>query len=200
MGWEFALKQDQMVTSTASSSPPSSTPLTSHTSSPTPHRSYSTLAHPTFPTRGCGHLISGNSRSLSTGGGVGEVPLALLIRDVANFPPRVKELRSRLLGFMEEVVYPAEQTLMDHQTSHNRWMPHLLIQEMKVQQHIVVVVLCILVVCNASNWLCTNFCLFRLSLLFFNHVMLVQCVPIELLSTYFNLPQPSVVLVQCVSL
>ena len=25
------------------------------------------------------------------------------------------------------------------------------------------------------------------------------CVPIELLSTYFNLPQPSVVLVQCVS-
>ena len=29
-------------------------------------------------------------------------------------------------------------------------------------------------------------------------VMLIQCVPIELLSTYFNLPQPSVMLIQCV--
>ena len=41
---------------------------------------------------------------------------------------------------------------------------------------------------------------FFLNLLHINpSVVLVQCVPIELLSTYFNLPQPSVVLVQCVS-
>lgn len=120
-GWEFALKQDQGVTTI--------NPHRSHTVFPTTERSYSTLA-PCMTFAG-GRDCSG-SRSLLCTAAVGEVPVALMTRDIVNFPPRLKELRNRLLDFMEEVVYPAERTLMDHQTSHDRWVPHQLVEDMKV--------------------------------------------------------------------
>lgn len=56
----------------------------------------------------------------------------LMTGDVENFPPKLREVRSKLLGFMEEFVYPAERTLMDHQMSVDRWKPHPLVEEMKV--------------------------------------------------------------------
>ena len=46
--------------------------------------------------------------------------------------------------------------------------------------------------CAPIELLLTNFNLPQPS------VILIQC-PIELLLTYFNLPQPSVILIQCVS-
>ena len=57
-------------------------------------------------------------------------------RDVENFPHRLKALRTQLLEFMEEVVYPVEKTLMDHQVSANRWEPHPLVEDMKVRTSI----------------------------------------------------------------
>ena len=120
-GWEFALKQD--LRATTLSTP---TPHKSHMGSPKSWRSYSTLA-----SHDCS--VFGDSRSLSSSTtGVDGNPLALMTRDFANFPPRLKELRTRILDFMEEFVYPAERTLVDHQTSHDRWTPHPLIEEMKV--------------------------------------------------------------------
>lgn len=52
--------------------------------------------------------------------------------DVDNFPPRLGEIRRKLLDFMEEMVYPNERVLMDHQMSADRWKPHPLVEEMKV--------------------------------------------------------------------
>lgn len=126
-GWEFALKQDQSIDSTSTS-----IPHTPHAGSPMANtkRSYSTLTPVTFTgSHGCSVSVR---RMLSSTAAVGEIPIALMTRDVINFPPRLRELRTRLLEFMEEVVCPAERTLMDHQMSQDRWQPHPLVEEMKV--------------------------------------------------------------------
>ena len=123
-GWDFALKQDR-------SNPNKSTPKTTSTEGATT-RSYSTSAvrHP--PRRHHGNSSHGVHRCYSTSAPPGEVPLALLTRDVEGFPPRLKAQRERLLEFMAEEVYPAETLLADHQLSQGRWKPHPLMEELKV--------------------------------------------------------------------
>jgi acyl-CoA dehydrogenase len=48
-----------------------------------------------------------------------------------DFPPRVKELRQRLLAFMDEHVYPNEKTYHDQLQAGPRWRPLPIIEELK---------------------------------------------------------------------
>ena len=116
-GWDFAQKQDRLT----------STPLRKFTSPQ--QRSYSTLR----PVTVCGKdFFPLGVREFSVPSGTDEVSMALITGNVANFPPRLKEIRKKLMDFMEEEVYPAERTLEDHQMSPDRWKPHPLIEELKV--------------------------------------------------------------------
>ena len=56
----------------------------------------------------------------------------LITRDVPNFPPRLKELRSQLVSFMEEEVLPEEETFALHQRSEGKWRPHPKLEDLKV--------------------------------------------------------------------
>ena len=60
--------------------------------------------------------------------------------DYASFPPRLRELRHRLLSFMEEHVLPAEGLLGGEEAKGNqRWMPRPLMEELKVRDMVLVV-------------------------------------------------------------
>ena len=113
-GWEFAERQDQH----SHSFPSGQTPQ---------RRSYSTLlpsmAPPLIRTRGLA-----NQTAAEEAGSIS----ALMMSDADNFPARLKEVRERLLDFMEREVYPAERKLMDHQMSPDRWTPHPLVEDLKV--------------------------------------------------------------------
>lgn len=116
-GWGFAIRQDKLTT-------------ISSTTSTVPRRSYSTLTPILHKNQVPPSLKIQTSSSHTS---AGSVPIALMTGDVANFPPRLRDICSKLLDFMEEVVYPAERTLMDHQMSHDRWKPHPIVEDMKVK-------------------------------------------------------------------
>lgn len=121
-GWHFAEKQDRQPSTSHPSFPAGQTPQ---------RRSYSTILLPHH--RGAAASSSGTRGFADHTGskGAGDVT-ALLTGDVGNFPARLKDVRNRLLDFMEGEVYPAERVLMDHQMSHDRWKPHPLVEDMKV--------------------------------------------------------------------
>ena len=50
-----------------------------------------------------------------------------------EYSPRVQELRKRLIGFMEEHVYPSDHKWWEHVMSDKRWTPVPLIEELKVK-------------------------------------------------------------------
>lgn len=77
------------------------------------------------------HNPSG-SRAYSTSAHQRDIPISLLMSDVASFPLRLRELRERLLSFMEEHVFPLEATFWEHQTSRHRWTPLPVMEELKV--------------------------------------------------------------------
>ena len=120
-GAEFALKQDQL---TPSGAPPFPSPSVSNTQ----RRSFSTLG--CIGREGGSPLPPGARRSVSSN--ERGVPIGLMTGDTGDFPPKLGDLRKKLLDFMEEVVYPAEHTLADHQMSPDRWEPHPLVEDMKV--------------------------------------------------------------------
>ena len=72
------------------------------------------------------------SRAYSTSAHQRDIPISLLMSDVASFPLRLQELRERLLSFMEEHVFPLEATFWEHQTSQQQWTPLRVMEELKV--------------------------------------------------------------------
>jgi len=50
-----------------------------------------------------------------------------------EFSPKVQELRKRLLGFMDEHIYPNEYKWRDHVKSERRWQPVPVIEELKAK-------------------------------------------------------------------
>lgn len=125
-GWTFAQRQNSQAT----------TQHSPFSVGPAPQRrSYSTLT-PSSLNRDTRTFVSfrgtrGFSNHTADDGGGGGVA-ALVTGDVGKFPQKLREIRSKLLSFMEEVVYPTERTLMDHQMSGDRWKPHPIVEEMKV--------------------------------------------------------------------
>ncbi len=120
-GWQFAQRQSQQPSAQHS-------PFSPHPTSQ--HRQYSTLAPP--PSKLSPPSLDSKRRGISNLSSSGGNLVPLMTGDVDNFPPKLKEVRTKLLGFMEEVVYPAERTLMEHQVSADRWKPHPLVEDMKV--------------------------------------------------------------------
>ena len=64
--------------------------------------------------------------------------LALLPVHVDSLQAKVQELHSKLVEFMEENVYPAEQTFRDHSQSQDKWSPHPQVEELKVSDRYLV--------------------------------------------------------------
>ena len=132
-GWDFALKQDANSShsnTVKSSWSPSASP---NVAPGTSKRSYSTLAlrRPSLHQEEEDHSYLAQRKYSSTPP-MAEVPIGLVIKDVEDFPSRLKVLRCKLLEFMEEEVYPAEKILEGHQVSQNRWKPHPLVEDLKV--------------------------------------------------------------------
>ena len=75
------------------------------------------------------------SRAYSTSAHQRDIPISLLMSDIASFPLHLQELRERLLSFMEEHVFPLEATFWEHQTSQHRWTPLPVMEELKVVLH-----------------------------------------------------------------
>ncbi|XP_077164824.1 acyl-CoA dehydrogenase family member 10 isoform X2 [Paroedura picta] len=76
---------------------------------PVPRRSYATGPHSSLAPAAKSHLV------ISPEG----------------LPGHVQELYRKLERFMNGHVYPAEQTLRDHQAAQSRWTPHPLMEELK---------------------------------------------------------------------
>ena len=85
--------------------------------------------------RGSRHSNPSGSRAYSTSTHQRDIPISLLMCDIASFPLHLRELRERLLSFMEEHVFPLEATFWEHQTSRHRWTPLPVMEELKVVQH-----------------------------------------------------------------
>ena len=130
-GWEFAQKQEQV-------SKPSSYCLSGknthrvrkHNRPPIGKKSYSMAAADVenFPKA----AIWKRDYSTPAHRLPDSQSVALLTGDVENFPANLKQLYEKLLGFMEEEVYPIEEELFEYQRSDSRWIPHFEVERIKV--------------------------------------------------------------------
>ena len=60
------------------------------------------------------------------------ISVALLLGDVLSYPSKLKAIREQIIRFMNDHIFPNEDTLNDHASSSDKWRPHPLIQELKV--------------------------------------------------------------------
>ncbi|XP_077164825.1 acyl-CoA dehydrogenase family member 10 isoform X3 [Paroedura picta] len=106
LSWDFATKEGFRV---FKGLPVPRPPGTQAGPSPSPRRSYATGPHSSLAPAAKSHLV------ISPEG----------------LPGHVQELYRKLERFMNGHVYPAEQTLRDHQAAQSRWTPHPLMEELK---------------------------------------------------------------------
>ena len=128
-GWEFAQKQEKLST-------PSSFRLSGENTHRIHKHSKSSLGK-----RHCGTTAANITkpaapkRDYSTP--ASRLPdsqsVALMTGDVRNFPTNLKQLYEKLVGFMEQHVYPIEEALFEHQRSDGRWIPHFEMERIKVR-------------------------------------------------------------------
>lgn len=60
---------------------------------------------------------------------------SLLLGDVVSYPSKLKGIREQVIRFMNDHIFPNEDTLNDHASSSDKWRPHPLIQELKEKAH-----------------------------------------------------------------
>jgi len=79
-----------------------------------------------------GRHPSSGSRAYSTDARQESTHIGLVMSDVSSFPPRLRELREKILSFMVEHILPLEDTFYEHQNSQDRWTPLPVVEELKV--------------------------------------------------------------------
>ena len=127
-GWEFAQKQDQVsMPSSFCLSGENTHRIHKHSRPPIGRRHYGTAAASMNNPAALKRDYSTPAHRLPDSQSV-----ALMTRDVRNFPANLKQLYEKLVGFMEEEIYPIEEALFEHQRSDGRWIPHFEIERIKV--------------------------------------------------------------------